>query len=589
MSSNEPHGTLWSSFERFQWRLISIVRATSETIEAPTGSRAPSSRKVKRPGGDRKEAAATAVKRQTQYKTICGIDFGTTHSDVAIVGSVHCGISHIEVLRNWKNGLYLEQVPSRIAYPEENPGLDKITFGYEVTSTMKSYTWMKLLLGKVEMDDFTETKLGTKAAQGMLELPPGKTAEDVSHEDKCWRRRPIEFWLTTPACWDDETDTLTRKCALAAGFASPPDDNLCMMREPDTALVANVSSSINKHEGIYKPGMSVGVVDIGGGTIDTKTMTLISLNPLRAKDACLGTGAKIGMTDLEFRLYDRCEALFGNAFCDLPTEVIGPSSEFAEEFEVVKRSFDGGDDDKKHWLRLLPLKRALEATNTTSEKYDFVEGKLILTGREIRAIFEPVIQEGLKQLHNQISRLKKAGRKPVSMVVLAGGGGTSRYVIHRFQEYCATALGGTVTVRRDGRAWSAVVRGAAVKGLEGGVIVSQEAPRAYGFVCHKQVDGSIDNEEDSFQCPIYGKRASNRMDSILHQGATIVADMKVTKDVYISPKDMEDLSQYWDFFECEEEVAPERLDDDGLLKQLALHITTNFVAAVKKSGESGLT
>jgi hypothetical protein len=63
-----------------------------------------------------------------------------------------------------------------------------------------------------------------------------------------------------------------------------------------------------------------------------------------------------------------------------------------------------------------------------------------------------------------------------------------------------------------------------------------------------------------------------------------VADMKVTKDVYISPKDMEDLSQYWDFFECEEEVAPERLDDEGLLNQLTFHITTNFVAAVKRIG-----
>lgn len=41
---------------------------------------------------------------------------------------------------------------------------------------------------------------------------------------------------------------------------------------------------------VAQPGMSVGVVDIGGGTIDAKTMTLISLNPLRAKDACVGTG-----------------------------------------------------------------------------------------------------------------------------------------------------------------------------------------------------------------------------------------------------------------------------------------------------------
>lgn len=63
-----------------------------------------------------------------------------------------------------------------------------------------------------------------------------------------------------------------------------------------------------------------------------------------------------------------------------------------------------------------------------------------------------------------------------------------------------------------------------------------------------------------------------------------MADMKVAKLVYISPKDMENLSQYWDFFECEEEVAPERLDDNSLLNHFTLHITTDFVAAVKRIG-----
>lgn len=92
-----------------------------------------------------------------QPKTISSIDFGTTYSGVGTVGSVNCGISDVEVLRNWPDGTrlnanYLEKVPSRIAYPEENPGLEKITFGYEGTSTMKSYTWMKLLLRIVDQD-----------------------------------------------------------------------------------------------------------------------------------------------------------------------------------------------------------------------------------------------------------------------------------------------------------------------------------------------------------------------------------------------------------------------------------------------------
>lgn len=34
-------------------------------------------------------------------------------------------------------------------------------------------------------------------------------------------------------------------------------------------------------------------------------------------------------------------------------------------------------------------------------------------------------------------------------------------------------------------------------------------------------------------------------------------------DLYISPEDMDDDVQYWDIYECEEEMAPERLDDQG--------------------------
>lgn len=132
-------------------------------------------------------------------------------------------------------------------------------------------------------------------------------------------------------------------------------------------------------------------------------------------------------------------------------------------------------------------------------------------------MFEELIEKALQQFDKQVAQLARLNRKPISMVVLAGGGGTSKYVISRFQEHCQKRLGGTVMVRRDGRAWSAVARGAAVRGLESGTVVSRESKRAYGLLCHKKFDESIDEEEDSFQCPVFGKRARDRMDWILHK------------------------------------------------------------------------
>ena len=83
------------------------------------------------------------------------------------------------------------------------------------------------------------------------------------------------------------------------------------------------------------------------------------------------------MTDIECKLHDHCEAVFGDPFKNLPIEVIGPCSEFAEDFEVIKRSFDGKNLKKTYRLRLLPLK---ESANIDRVNYDALEGKIILKG-----------------------------------------------------------------------------------------------------------------------------------------------------------------------------------------------------------------
>lgn len=142
-------------------------------------------------------------------------------------------------------------------------------------------------------------------------------------------------------------------------------------------------------------------------------------------------------------------------------------------------------------------------------------------------MFERLIEKALEQVDNQVAQLKRAGLKPVSMIVLAGGGALSKYIIRRFQEHCQEKLG-RIMVRRDENSWSTVVRGGAVRGLESGMVISRESKKAYGLVCHKEFDESIDDEEDSFVCPIFGKRARGRMDWILHQVMEQILKFTVT-------------------------------------------------------------
>jgi hypothetical protein len=131
----------------------------------------------------------------------------------------------------------------------------------------------------------------------------------------------------------------------------------------------------------------------------------------------------VGMTDIECRLHDHCEAIFGDSFKDLPTQVIGPCSEFAEEFEVIKRSFDGKNLSKTYRLRLLPLK---ESANINPVNYDSLEGKIILKGygmfqdttvcfdlhgyrTELRDMFDHLIQKALEQVDDQIGSAHEEG------------------------------------------------------------------------------------------------------------------------------------------------------------------------------------
>ncbi len=91
-------------------------------------------------------------------------------------------------------------------------------------------------------------------------------------------------------------------------------------------------------------------------------------------------GAMAGMTGVDFKLHEYCESSFGDFFRNLPTEVVGPASEFADDFEVIKRGFDGEALDKISRLRLLPLKRQLELAGRSDPNYDFVEGKVMISG-----------------------------------------------------------------------------------------------------------------------------------------------------------------------------------------------------------------
>lgn len=84
-------------------------------------------------------------------------------------------------------------------------------------------------------------------------------------------------------------------------------------------------------------------------------------------------------------------------------------------------------------------------------------GRLLLKAMDLQMIFEPVIQQIITLVQDQITTSKVS----INAVLLVGGFGSSTYLRERLRN----ALGGKVQVMQPPNAWLAVVNGAVMKGL----------------------------------------------------------------------------------------------------------------------------
>ncbi|KAI7976787.1 hypothetical protein EIK77_010018 [Talaromyces pinophilus] len=213
------------------------------------------------------------------HKIIVGIDYGTTYTGTlseinAYVSTEKNDIDDIVVVNTWPGPArasdHVLKAPSRIAYPNENTGIESPQWGYQVQPGMTAYSWTKLLLEKrMPLGGYEDQNLEIASKAGIMKLPEAKTAiqvvADFLKEIRCHALRllekritekilaatPLEFWLTIPAIWSESAKSATREAALLAGFegsSNRPKDRIYMITEPEAAAVAAIRKSI--HDGM---------------------------------------------------------------------------------------------------------------------------------------------------------------------------------------------------------------------------------------------------------------------------------------------------------------------------------------------------
>lgn len=196
--------------------------------------------------------------------------------------------------------------------------------------------------------------------------------------------------------------------------------------------------------------------------------------------------------------------------------------------EHVKRNFDPEAEDYSEFNIPFPL--------NDGEAPGVDQGFLTLFSHEVRSIFNPVMDEIAELIEAQMSRLDSR-RKSVNGVVLVGGFGQSSCLFKTLESRFSNRITSRpcrgnpsaqswsedrFEIMQPANAWSAVVQGAVLRGLEGTeLVLSRRSRRHYGVAASTTFDSKKhsqdlkwwDEHEEEY-------KARDQMQWYIHKGQT---------------------------------------------------------------------
>jgi len=323
---------------------------------------------------------------------------------------------------------------------------------------------------------------------------------------------------------------------------------LMMISEPEAAAVYALKTTPPK-------GMKVGshfvVCDAGGGTVDLIAYKVTSLYPLLVEESAVGTGGLCGSAFIDFRFEEHIKERLGfkrfNEMKQKKPKTWTMGMRYFEEF--VKRTFN--EDDSGDINIPLPGLPDNEAAGIDS-------GFLVMTTDQVKAIFDPVIQQVIDLVQGQVDSVtSKHGT--VAGIILVGGFGQSNHLYTKLKEHFNTAPPPPYTQRptHEGgkmeqpgieilqplHAWTAVVRGAALRGVEGSVVEKRISRLAYGTSYATVFDAKKHPASDRYWSPLWERwMVSDRMQwhvtKVRLHSFQCMLQHKLTKTLYRAPRSL---------------------------------------------------
>ena len=306
------------------------------------------------------------------------------------------------------------------------------------------------------------------------------------------------------------------------------------------------------------------VCDAGGGTVDLISYKITSLKPLQLHECVVGSGGLCGAVYLDRRFEDFIQQRIGKeTFEGMSHRARFQMNQYWETF--IKRGFigsgsgtgagGGGDDDTEFHVPIVGV--------PDSPEKGVKDGFLRMTRVEVRDIFEPIVTQVIDLISSQVISVLKSSHGPISALLLVGGFGSSEYLYRRILAWSSSKI----PIIQPRNAWTAVVRGAIIRGLQGDVaaVQSRLSRRYYGVVHDSAFDPTKHRADEKkwhdLRCEWVVR---NRMQWYIHRGDVTTEAKKISFPFYRTIK-AEDVKSgkhqlRTELWVCDDEKAPDRRD-----------------------------
>lgn len=475
-------------------------------------------------------------------RLVVGVDFGTTYSGVAAVYSALP--DDLDIIKTWPggNGITSDKVPTEIAYdpistgangvadPPTGPAHSRVRWGFQFKPEEPRLRCIKLFLDRNQKLPHFVSPLETaaqlrKCNATVMDAVSDYLTKIYEHTTETLTRRygesfmastKVEFVLTVPAVWSDAAKNATLQAAERAGMGNRHE--LRLISEPEAAAVYTLKT-------IQPNGLKVGdnfvVCDAGGGTVDLIAYKITQLAPLRVEESAVGAGGLCGSAFLNYRFEDHVKARIGDeryyTMREKKPKTWMMGLRYFEEF--VKRNFN----EDEHTEVNVPFPGLPD-----DEDAGLDSGFLLMTADQVRSIFEPVIREVIDLLEGQVRAIRSKGGI-ISGIILVGGFGQSNYLYNKVKRHfngagaalpyserpthaIAASPHQAIEVLQPMHAWTAVVRGAALRGLEGNLVEKRRSRCHYGTSYATVFDESRHPIGDRYWSPLWERwMVSDRM------------------------------------------------------------------------------